>query len=279
MKHLLTLFLILFFQLYPVPFTLYPAFAQLSPGFNVASTYQINDREAVSGDIIISAGERGLVRGDVTYDSRIFGVFVQRPTLVLKEAPSTGSGQVTSGLPIIRTGDTVVNVTDFNGEIKKGDFVTSSPVAGKGMKAGQSGYVLGIALEDAKFGSQVQNFENKTIRLGTASVALRIEYAELTTARSSSRLLSQLNSAFFRNIQDPEKFTLTIRYIIAGIIAILAFAIGFFSVSRSVSKAVEAVGRNPLAKQSILASVILQIVLTIIGAAVTLLIIFLVIRL
>lgn len=247
-------------------------FAQLSPGFNVASTYQINDPDATSGDVIISAGEKGLVRGNVSYDSRIFGVFVQKPILVLREATS-------SSLPIIRTGDTIVNVTDFNGEIKKGDFVTSSPVPGKGMKAGQSGYVLGIALENAKFGSQVQNFENRTIRSGTTKVALRIEYAELTTARSSSRLLSQLNAAFFRNIQDPEKFTLTIRYIIAGIIAILAFAIGFFSVSRSVSKAVEAVGRNPLAKQSILASVILQIVLTVIGAAVTIVIVFLVIRL
>lgn len=251
--------------------------AQATPGFNVASTYKLNDKDALSGDIIILAGENGLVRGNVSYDSRIFGVFVQTPTLVLRQSQEPEA--TSSTVPVIRAGETLVNVTDFNGEIKKGDYVTSSPISGKGMRAGQSGYVLGAALENAQFLQATQNFENKQIRNGTVRVALRIEYAELTTARSASRLLDQLNAAFFRNIQDPEKFTLTIRYIIAGIIAILAFAIGFFWVSRSISKAVEAVGRNPLARQSILASVILQIVLTLIGAGVTIVIIFLVIRL
>jgi hypothetical protein len=241
-------------------------------GFNVASTYQIADSGVVSGDIIISEGENGFKRTNVSYESKIFGVYQEKPELVLRE--STQSAKQ----PIIRLGDTTVNITDYNGDIKAGDFVTTSPVMGKGMKAAQSGYVLGIALEDAELGNNTTSIFNRQVRNGTVKVAVRIEYAELTTSRNSLRLLDSLNSAFFRNVQDPEKFTNTLRYIIAGFLGLLVFAIGFFWVARSLSKAVEAIGRNPLARQSILASLAAQIVVTLVVSAFALGAIFVIIR-
>ncbi len=245
--------------------------AVFAQGFNVASTYEITDQGIKDGDIIISNGEKGLTRTNVAYDARIFGVYTEKPLLVLREA--TGSAK-----PVVRTGDITVNVSDFNDVIKKGDFVTSSPVEGKGMKAKQSGYVLGIALDDADYSGPTQTVENRSVKTGTVRVALRIEYAELTTAKNSIHLLNDLNAAFFRNVQDPEKFSNTVRYIVAGLVAILAFAIGFFWVSRSISKAVEAIGRNPLARQSIYISVAFQIGLTLIGGIVTVAIVFLLVR-
>ncbi|EKD90556.1 MAG: hypothetical protein ACD_30C00114G0006 [uncultured bacterium] len=240
-------------------------------GFNVASSHEITDKEAVSGDILIYDGANGLVRTNVTYSQKIFGVYTETPSLVIREASA-------SAKPIIRLGDVDVNVTDYNGEIKKGDYVTTSPVSGKGMKAGQSGYVLGLALADAVYGDQTVTAEGGNYRLGTVNTALRIEYAELTTARSNIKLLSDLNAAFFRSVQDPEKFTLTIRYIIAGLVALLAFAIGFFYLARSISKAVEAIGRNPLARTAIITSVGLQVAATLIGGVVTIGIIFIIVR-
>jgi F0F1-type ATP synthase membrane subunit c/vacuolar-type H+-ATPase subunit K len=258
----LWLFLILGFFLVP------SAHAQ---SFNVASTYQVADTQAISGDILISNGGKGFVRSNVAYDGRLFGVLDDTPKLVIR------SGD-TNLKPIIRVGDVTVNVTDYNDPIKKGDLVTTSPVEGKGMKAKQSGYILGIALEDAQYAGNPVSIEARQVKQGTVKVALRIEYAELTTARNSLRLLDNLNAAFFRNVQDPERFTNTIRYIIAGIIAILAFAIGFFWVGRSISKAVEAIGRNPLARQSIFFSIIFQIGLTVIGAIVTVVIVFILVK-
>lgn len=268
MKKFLALLILILLQLYAIPSTLYPANAQ---NFNVASTFVIDDKDAVSGDIIILDSVKGFKRTDVAYDVRMLGVLNDTPLMVVKEA--TGSGR-----PIIRLGEVSVNITDFNGEIKRGDYVTTSPSLGKGMKAGQSGYTLGVALEDAVLGTQTVNITGKQSKLGTAKVAIKIEFAELTTARNSIRLLDNFNQALFRNIQDPEKFTNTLRYIIAGIIAIIAFSLGFFSISRSVTKAVEAIGRNPLAKTSILTSVAFQIGVTIIGAIVTIAIIFIIIK-
>ncbi len=270
MRFLLKLFLLVALVLTS---TLHP-FPSLAQGFNVASVYEVGDADAKSGDILISAGEKGLIRTDVTYDPKIFGVIDDNPLLVLRE--STQSGVVKR--PVVRSGDTVVNVNDFNGVIKKGNYITTSPQLGKGMQAGQSGYAVGIALEDASYTEETATVQNKTIKVGTVRVSVGPLYAELTTARSNLTLLNSLNTAFFRNIQDPEKFTQVIRFIIAGIVAVLAFGIGFFSITRSVSKAVEAIGRNPLAKQSILVSVGLQILVTVVGAIAAVAIVFIIIR-
>lgn len=249
-----------------------PIYHVSAQGFNIASVYQINDKDAVSGDIIISNGEKGLTRTQVTYDNRIFGVIDTSPVVVLREASS-------SATPVIRLGDVLTNVTDYNGAIKKGDLITTSPVLGKGMKAGQSGYVLGSALENANYSGPNVNVDTKQVKTGSVRVALRIEFAELTTARNSITLLDNLNTAFFRSVQNPEKFTLTIRYIIAGLIALVAFILGFFTVARSISKAVEAVGRNPLARTAIMASVIFQIALAVIGGIIAVALIYIIVRL
>lgn len=242
-----------------------------SQGFNIASTYEIGDNEAVDGDILISNGNKGLVRTNISYDSKIFGIIDEKPIVVFREATD-------SGKPMLRVGEAIVNVTDYNGEVKKGDYVTTSPVLGKGMRAGQSGYVVGIALEDAVYSNNRSTVQGRSVKSGTVRVAIKIEYAELTTPRNTLRFLNELNAALFRNVQDPEKFTLVIRYIIAGLIVVLAFGIGFYSITRSISKAIESIGRNPLAKSAILASVMLQVGATVAAAIATVIVIFIIIR-
>jgi hypothetical protein len=50
---------------------------------------------------------------------------------------------------ITTSGEAPTYVTDLNGDIKKGDFIAVSPLAGVGMKAGDDdALVVGIALED-----------------------------------------------------------------------------------------------------------------------------------
>src|SRR5205085_2610488 len=128
-----------------------------------------------------------------------------------------------SGSPVARNGLAEVNVSTINGDINQGDYITSSPLAGKGEKAISSGYVVGIALQKftTKDGS-ITNYNGREVALGKIQVALRIEYAEITTSRSPIRLLEYLNAAIFKNIQNPEKFIQIIRYLGAGIIIITA---------------------------------------------------------
>lgn len=226
--------------------------------------YDLKDSQAVDGDIIISSPGSGLVRASLAYDPNIFGVDQVNPLMVYKRSDNTGT-------PIARNGIAQINVTDFNGQIKNGDYVTSSQIPGKGQKATSSGYVIGVALADfntAQAQTITTNFQGPNspsqVHLGQVPVAIRIEYAELTNSRSFSRLLDSLNIAFTQNTQNPERAIQFIKYIIAGITVLISVLISFFAFSRAIPKGIEAMGRNPLAERAILATIILNIMFTIV---------------
>lgn len=226
------------------------------PQANFTNTFDIADEKAADGDVLMST-DKGIVRADSSYSTRIFGVLQENPVAVYR---SSNLG----AQPVARTGVGMVNLTTVNGSIQKGDFLTSSDIAGKAQKATQSGYVLGSALADFNEGSGEKiTVDGRTVYSGKVEVALRIEYAEINSSRNFARLLDAFNEALFKNLQNPEEFTQIIRYILAGLVILLSFVLGYLSFTRSSLKSIEAIGRNPLARGSIMMSLALHIGLTI----------------
>ncbi len=258
---------------YIVHFTLYitPTHAQQSQGIEVTSVYEISDTEAQEGDIL-SAAEGGLVRSNIGFDNKMFGVMVNQPLLVYRTE--------TPGKPVVRSGVAEVNVTTLNGPIKFGDYITSSQIAGKGQKTTESGYVFGVALSsfDGSNATQIQGPRGQ-VALGKISVAVRIEYAELTNPRFAGRLFGFIGTTLLENISDPKQFGNAIRYATAGLIVLLSFTFAFLTFSRSIAKSIEALGRNPLAKSTIQFSMIINIILLIITGVIGIVASILIIRL
>lgn len=239
---------------------------------SIASTYTVKETNAKSGDIVADLAGKGLVRATTSYDNRIFGIIQDDPLAVYRNINAASNER-----PITRSGDATVNVTDFNGKIAVGDYITSSPIAGSGMRATLSGTVIGIATAPVVEIGKI-NFQGKQLSSATVSVAVNIGYADISTARSNIALFSQINSALFKNISDPEKFTTVVRYIIAGIIALISFIFGFSTFSRSISKGIEAIGRNPLAKRAIQTSLVMEIVMTVITSLAGVVLAFIIVR-
>ena len=258
MRKILFTLLLLFFVLYPIPYTLYPTYAEQS--IEVTSIYPIIDKEAVDGDIL-TTDTGGLKRTIRSFDNKMFGVLQDNPLLVYQNRD-------TKGKPVVRSGIAQVNVTSINGSIKYGDYITTSNNSGKGQKASESGYVLGIAL--AKFDSA---------KPGQIPVAIRIEYAELSSPRFAGRLFGFIGAAFLENVKDPKNFGNIIRYIAAGLIILLSFTFSFLTFSRSISKSIEALGRNPLAKNAIQLSMVINIVLLVVTAIIGIIASILIIKL
>lgn len=220
-----------------------PVQAQNTP-VDLANLYEIADSKASDGDVLVYS-EKGIVRADAPYANRLFGILQDKPVFVYRLPQSKGK-------PVVRTGTAYVNVTDFAGGIKAGDYITSSRTSGKGQKAEQSGYVLGIALEELKGKS------------GKIAVAVRIEYAELTNTRSVLRLLDYFNIAAFESSADPDKASQFVQYTSSGLIVILALIVSFVIFGRSLVKSIEAIGRNPLAKNAIQLSLLINVAFTIV---------------
>lgn len=236
------------------------------------SVFEVTDTDALEGDILV-AKDTGLVRADRGFDNKMFGVIQEQPILVYRNIDVKGK-------PVIRSGVTSVNITTLNGAIKYGDYITSSPIQGKGQKASESGYVLGIALGTFD-GSGAQQIDgpNGKVASGKLPVAIRVEYAELTNPRFAGRLFGFIGSSFLENVNDPKKFGNTVRFIAAGLVVLLSFTFGFLTFSRSIAKSIEALGRNPMAKSTIQLSMIINIALLVVTGIIGIVASILIIRL
>lgn len=223
----------------------------------VTTVYDIADNQAIDGDILVFDKSKGLVRAKAANDPRLFGIVQVNPLLLVRRVDN-------SGTPLIRSGVAVVNATTANGNIVAGDYLTSSEIAGAGQKSTLSGYAIGVALDplDEKNG-QAFKFQGKQIYSGKINLAVRIEYVEITSARSFNRLFSYLGVGLLGNIQDPDKYIQTFRYLVAALVVIISFLTGFLTFARSIPKSIEAIGRNPLAAPSIRFSIIINIILVI----------------
>lgn len=226
-------FLFLFF----VPTTVY---SQTS-GSGIAIEVKIQDKEAPDGSIVV-ATEKGYALSSQPYQPNMFGVIVNQPAVSF-----TGSG----GKPVVSSGNVLVRVSSINGAIKEGDFVTSSQIPGVAMKATQSGYVLGTALESW----QSENQEE----IGKILVSVNIK-TNIVSRDVRSNLLEVLQLGASAPILTP---LTTFRYLLAAAVAAAAFIIGFVFFGKVARSGVEALGRNPLAGKIIELSVIFNVVLTI----------------
>ncbi len=249
-------------------FFINPVFAQS----DISGVYDITDKNAKDGDIMTFTTQ-GITRASVSYDTRLFGVLQTNPTIVYRRVDGTGQS-------ISRVGVVNVNVTTLNGDIKSGDYITSSELAGSGMKADISGWTIGIALKDftSKDGQGLQ-YQGKSIKQGQIPLAVNIQFSELTTPRSFSRLFSGLGAAFLQNSQSPDAFAKTSKYIIVGLVMLLTIIFDFIILSRSMPKAIEALGRNPLGRSAIILSLSLNIGFVAFSLIVALAISFIILRL
>lgn len=260
MLKILSLLLLLFVFLYPIPASLTPTYAQQQPGLEVTSVYEIADKDAQEGDIV-STTETGLVRSSKSLDNKMFGVISEKPLLLYRDLEAKGK-------PVMRSSIAQVNITTLNGPIKYGDYITSSEIPGKGQKAPPSGPVLGIALAP---------FDGSGV--GKIPVALRIESQGLATPGFAGSLFNLIGASFLENLEDPKKFTEVIRYIAAGLVVLLSFTFAFLTFSRSIAKSIEALGRNPLAKNVIQLSMIINIILLVLTGIIGIVASILIIRL
>lgn len=223
----------------------------------VAVNVEIDDGDILEGHII-SATADGFKKSDKAYDIQMYGVVVSFPILSVKPRDDTTKAVVSSG-------ETMVRVSAKNGEIAVGDFITSSDEVGVGQKATESGYVLGKALQEYKDGGQN----------GLIVVSVNPNYytARVDSAGPAGTIARALADA----LSDPERFTSISRLILGSIVGILAFLAAAFAFIKFMATGIEAIGRNPLAKRTIIAGMVISggvvAILAIAGAGIVLTII------
>jgi len=232
----------------------YTVFAQNLPSLGgVAINVEVADSEAVEGDII-SITKDGLKRTAVAFDALLYGVVVGTP--VLSVQPKTDETK-----SILSSGIANVKVSLETGTIEIGDFITSSDKAGVGQKAKISGYVLGKAL--AKY--------DDNTKIGLIPVEVNIGYADI--AEGGKGFKAYITSL----LNNPENFRNFLRYTLGLVIGIVTAVGSIFAFVKFISTGLTALGRNPLAKGTIIGGMVIAalvvVILTIAGFGVAIAII------
>lgn len=197
------------------------------------------------GDIISSTNE-GYVLSAKAYDSQVVGIVATKPAIALK------TDREQDGIPVVNVGTTVVKVIGTNGDIKKGDFITTSERQGVGMKATRNGYIIGQALQDVTFAN------SNDILL--TPINLNLHFLQLDSSINDS-LWNIFTISQLAAYEEPLK---VFKYVISAGVIILSFAFGFLIFSRAINTGIQALGRNPLAGRMIQLSIIFNVILVII---------------
>ena len=211
----------------------------------IAITIPIKGENIKEGHIVCGTTE-GFGVCEVENNPQMHGVVTDNPSISLEAESDEQTRLVVSG------GTAKVLVSAKNGNIKVGDLVTSSDLPGVGMLATRNGYVLGTALENFEPG----NSED----IGNIIVAINIHVAAgLSGARSD--LLQVLRQGISAPLFEP---LASFRYVLAALIILLSFTLGFIYFGRVAKTGIEAIGRNPLASRVIQISIMIHILITIV---------------
>ncbi len=202
-----------------------------------------------AGDVICSY-PTGYMKCTDEYDTAIFGVVVDSPSVSLEDS------DIERSVLILNNGVASVKVTSSSGAIKEGDLITSSKTAGTGMKATRNGYVVGSALETYE--------SDDPGAVGKIQVVINIHPAS-RFAKGGSNLLQYIREGLTIPLYEP---LASLRYVLAVIMIILSFTLGMMYFGRASKAGIEAIGRNPLARRTIQLTVLLNIILTIVIIAV-----------
>ncbi len=217
--------------------------SSFSSSSGIGYSISLDDSNAKDGSII-SLKDGNYYLSNIESDPNLYGVLSDGTSVSIEDINMNNSHLVVS------SGDADVLVTTKNGKIKAGDFITSSPKDGVGMKALKSGQIVGIA---------AQNFEaDNPDEVGKILVYLNI-HSQFVNLSSSTNVLTALKSGLDMNILGP---LISLRYILAALVAAISFVIGFGSFGKISGSSVEALGRNPLASSHIRRIVFFNFLLT-----------------
>ena len=221
----------------------YPINAQITSS-GVALSINIKEGQEVKDASIVCSQEGGYGLCNIAYDTEIFGVITNNPSAALEYEDKTNV------VLVLTTGSAVVRVKATNGVIQKGNLITTSDTPGVGQLSNKNGYVLGTAMEDF----QPANPND----IGEINVAINIHPAA-GLAGPRSDLLTVLREGISAPLFEPLD---SLRYLLAALILLLAFVLGFAYFGRVSKTGVEAIGRNPLASRMIQTTVLLHVLIT-----------------
>lgn len=229
--------------------------ASASSAGSISQSYQTRASGIVAGTLlsVASAGSQ-TVSPATSSGGGLVGVAASQPLLELSNAGGTSVQVVVSGV-------TATLVSDVNGTVKAGDKIAASPLAGIGEKATGSSEVVGTAQADLSSVDTVTRTVTGThgsavtVKVGLLPVAVNVAYYSSGNAASA---VSAFVPPFLQDLANAVtgRDISPIRVIAAFVTLLAGLILAAVMLTTSIRSEIISVGRNPLAHNVLLHSLI-----------------------
>ncbi len=242
---------------------------------SIAQGFQTTDTNIVEGALVSLKSDTAntVELASPERSSRLVGVVGNNPLIELSDG--------TNSVQVVTSGVTGALVSDINGEVKPGDSITASPIEGVGMKATQTGVVVGAAqaeLESVDLSERTltdKDGKEQVVKIGLIPVQVdTVFYAGSNTGASfvPGSIQSLANSIAGREVS-------ALRVLISALLLALLLVSVVVLLYSSVRSSIISIGRNPLSENAVHKS-LLQVGLTIVGLlAFTVILVYLILTL
>jgi len=239
---------------------------------SIAQGFQTSDSNVVVGALVSlkQSTPNTVELGTSANTQQLIGVAGGKSLIEL----SGGAGSV----QVVTSGTTAALVSDINGSISTGDKITTSPLAGIGMKATQSGIVVGTAQNnlsnETMSTQQVADKEGKQVTVHIGAIPVQVDKVFYQAPTDNKSFLPPVLSDFASSIAGHQ--VSPVRVLAAALLIMLLFVVVTILLYSSVRSSIISIGRNPLSEQAVHKS-LLEVGLTIIGILVfTVIVVFLI---
>ena len=235
---------------------------------NVSQGYQSTDSLTV-GNLVSTtgSGSNQIQLATTSQSDNLIGIVVAtNSTLLTVDATGTSVQVATGG---IANGF----VDDLGGSIQKGDPIAVSPINGVGMKATVPARIVGIAQSDFSSATNLQTKQivdkqgqSKTTRVGLLPILVSVGSYQPSNYSGASSVVRGVQSAA-SNLAGHS--ISAVRAMAAFGVVVLAIILAIVILYASVTGSIRSIGRNPLAKKSVLrslAQVIIAVSIIVIAA-------------
>ncbi|HTH72627.1 MAG TPA: hypothetical protein VL737_04675 [Candidatus Pristimantibacillus sp.] len=239
---------------------------------SIAQGFKADDSNIVFGAIVsLKSGTANTVELSNSENvDRLLGVAGEGSLIEL----SNGIGSV----QVVTTGQTAALVSNINGDIKTGDKITSSPIAGVGMKALTSTLVIGTAQADLSSATTetrtVTDKDGKKHTVLIGAIPLQVDKVFYETPKDQSSYVPPVLQDFANSLVGRP--VSAVRVVVSALLIAFVFVTVVVLLYSSIRSSIISIGRNPLSEAAVHKS-LLQVGLTVFGLmAFTVIVVYLV---
>jgi hypothetical protein len=239
---------------------------------SIAQSFKTQDKGVVSGALVsLKPKTANTVELSTSANiDRLLGVVGENSLIEL----SDGSGT----LQVTTSGQAATLVSDINGDVKTGDKITASPIAGVGMKALTSTLVIGTAQANlSSVDTETRTVTDKkggkkTVKIG--ALPLQVDKVFYEVEQDQNSYVPPVLQDFANNLAG--RAVSPIRIILSSFLVVFVFVAVTVLIYSSVRSSIISIGRNPLSESAVHKS-LLQVGLTVFGVmAFTVIVVYLV---